>query len=118
MHLGFSFLEVGLTRQKNTINILFKNFFVITMGLIVYCAFGFNLLYPGNFVFDIASRKTRQGTGYLIALGFSFAFIFIIFFVMARAFAENGSIEPIIAVWLPNIIFSGLTYYMYNLIPK
>ena len=49
MHLGFSFLEVGLTRQKNTINILFKNFFVITMGLIVYCAFGFNLMYPGEF---------------------------------------------------------------------
>ena len=49
MHLGFSLLEVGLTRQKNTINILFKNFFVITMGLIVYCAFGFNLMYPGEF---------------------------------------------------------------------
>ena len=49
MHLGFSFLEVGLTIQKNTINILFKNFFVITMGLIVYCAFGFNLMYPGEF---------------------------------------------------------------------
>ena len=49
MHLGFSFLEVGLTRQKNTINILFKNFFVITMGLIIYCAFGFNLMYPGEF---------------------------------------------------------------------
>ena len=49
MHLGFSLLEVGLTRQKNTINILFKNFFVITMGLIVYCTFGFNLMYPGEF---------------------------------------------------------------------
>ena len=49
MHLGFSFLEIGLTRQKNTINILFKNFFVITMGLLVYCGFGFNLMYPGEF---------------------------------------------------------------------
>ena len=49
MHLGFSFLEIGLTRQKNTINILFKNFFVITMGLLVYCGFGFNLMYPGDF---------------------------------------------------------------------
>jgi|TARA_B110000444_G_scaffold44192_1_gene40108 Amt family ammonium transporter len=49
MHLGFSFLEIGLTRQKNTINILFKNFFVITMGLIVYCGFGFNIMYPGEF---------------------------------------------------------------------
>ena len=49
MHLGFSFLEIGLTRQKNTINILFKNFFIITMGLITYCLIGFNLMYPGDF---------------------------------------------------------------------
>ena len=49
MHLGFSFLEIGLTRQKNTINILFKNFFIITMGIIVYCLVGFNLMYPGDF---------------------------------------------------------------------
>tara|TARA_Y100000385_G_scaffold283045_1_gene338542 strand:+ start:1405 stop:2646 length:1242 start_codon:yes stop_codon:yes gene_type:complete len=47
MHLGFSFLEIGLTRQKNTINILFKNFFVITSGLLIYCIGGFNLMYPG-----------------------------------------------------------------------
>jgi len=47
MHLGFSFLEIGLTRQKNTINILFKNFFVITVGLLLYALGGFNLMYPG-----------------------------------------------------------------------
>ena len=47
MHLGFSFLEIGLTRQKNTINILFKNIFIICMGLLVYYIGGFNLMYPG-----------------------------------------------------------------------
>ena len=47
MHLGFSFLEIGLTRQKNTVNILFKNFFVITIGLLLYMLGGFNLMYPG-----------------------------------------------------------------------
>ena len=47
MHLGFSFLEIGLTRQKNTVNILFKNFFVITIGLLMYAIGGFNLMYPG-----------------------------------------------------------------------
>ncbi|GAA4315974.1 ammonium transporter [Pontixanthobacter gangjinensis] len=49
MHLGFAFLEIGLTRQKNTINILFKNLFIITMGLLLYCLLGFNLMYPGEF---------------------------------------------------------------------
>ena len=49
MHLGFAFLEIGLTRQKNTINILFKNIFIITTGLLLYCLVGFNLMYPGDF---------------------------------------------------------------------
>ncbi len=49
MHLGFALLETGLTRQKNTINILFKNVFIITVGLLLYCLLGFNLMYPGEF---------------------------------------------------------------------
>ena len=57
MHLGFSFLEIGLTRQKNTINILFKNFFVITIGLLLYCIGGFNLMYPGFEDGDIGILK-------------------------------------------------------------
>lgn len=47
MHTGFAFLEIGLTRQKNTINILFKNIFIITVGLLMYYIGGFNLMYPG-----------------------------------------------------------------------
>ena len=47
MHLGFAGLEIGLTRQKNTINILFKNIFIITVGLLMYYIGGFNLMYPG-----------------------------------------------------------------------
>ena len=49
MHLGFSLLEIGLTRQKNTINILFKNVFIVCTGLLLYCLAGFNLMYPGDF---------------------------------------------------------------------
>ncbi|WP_340063743.1 ammonium transporter [Ascidiimonas aurantiaca] len=49
MHMGFAFLEVGLTRQKNTINILFKNVFIVCMGLLLYCLIGFNLMYPESF---------------------------------------------------------------------
>ncbi|UCE69382.1 MAG: ammonium transporter [Flavobacteriaceae bacterium] len=49
MHSGFAFLEIGLTRQKNTINILFKNIFIITVGLLMYYIGGFNLMYPGEF---------------------------------------------------------------------
>ncbi|MFK5958634.1 MAG: ammonium transporter [Lutibacter sp.] len=50
MHLGFSLLEIGLTRQKNTINILFKNVFIISIGMILYALVGFNLMYPVSFI--------------------------------------------------------------------
>ena len=61
MHLGFSFLEIGLTRQKNAVNIIFKNFFVITAGLLLYCIGGFNLMYPG---FDEGSMGFLKFAGF------------------------------------------------------
>ncbi|OGS74265.1 MAG: ammonium transporter [Flavobacteria bacterium RIFCSPLOWO2_12_FULL_35_11] len=53
MHLGFSLLEIGLTRQKNTINILFKNVFILSVGVVLYALVGFNLMYPGSFIYGI-----------------------------------------------------------------
>jgi Amt family ammonium transporter len=47
MHLGFATLETGLTRSKNTINILFKNAVIVCVGVLLYAAWGFNLMYPG-----------------------------------------------------------------------
>jgi ammonium transporter, Amt family len=47
MHLGFACLESGLTRAKNTVNILFKNVAIISIGLLTYALIGFSLMYPG-----------------------------------------------------------------------
>jgi len=49
MHLGFATLESGLTRAKNTTNILFKNTFIVSVGILTYAFVGFNLMYPGDF---------------------------------------------------------------------
>lgn len=49
MHLGFATLESGLTRAKNTTNILFKNTFIVCAGILTYYVCGFNLMYPGEF---------------------------------------------------------------------
>jgi ammonium transporter, Amt family len=48
MHLGFASLEAGLTRAKNTVNILFKNTIIPAIGLLTYAFIGFNLMYPGE----------------------------------------------------------------------
>jgi Amt family ammonium transporter len=49
MHLGFATLETGLTRAKNGTNILFKNTFIVCIGILTYALVGFNLMYPGEF---------------------------------------------------------------------
>lgn len=48
MHLGFAMLESGFTRAKNTVNILFKNVLLLSIGLLSYAAVGFSLMYPGE----------------------------------------------------------------------
>ena len=47
MHLGFAAVETGLTRSKNTVNILFKNTLIPCIGILTYAIIGFNLMYPG-----------------------------------------------------------------------
>ncbi len=69
MHLGFSCVETGLTQSKNTVNILFKNVFIVCMGVIVYALWGFNAMYPGDFNGFVAA-------GGLIANGFEGADVF------------------------------------------
>ncbi len=48
MHLGFATVESGLSRAKNTVNILFKNTLIPAIGLLTYALVGFNLMYPGD----------------------------------------------------------------------
>ena len=90
MHLGFSFLEIGLTRQKNTINILFKNFFVITVGLLLYAIGGFNLMYPG---FEEGAAGIFKFAGFGIAAPEN---------GMTAAYADGGY------TWWTDFLFQGM----------
>ena len=90
MHLGFSFLEIGLTRQKNTINILFKNFFVITAGLLLYAIGGFNLMYPG---FEEGAMGIFKFAGFGIAAPEG---------GMTAAYADGGY------TWWTDFLFQGM----------
>lgn len=66
----------------------------------------------------VSSRKSRGGTGLQIAVGFVLSFIFILFFMLFRTFAEAGSTPPQIAVWIPNIIFAIISLGMYKYVPR
>ncbi len=66
----------------------------------------------------MSARKARGGSGFQIALGFGIAFLFIIFFIFARSIAEANTVNPIIAVWVPNIIFTGVGLVLYKFVPR
>jgi lipopolysaccharide export system permease protein len=66
----------------------------------------------------VSSKKSRGGTGFQIALGFLLSFIFILFFMMTRTFAEAGSLSPFLAAWLPNISFGCIAMAMYKFVPR
>ncbi|MCC5829475.1 MAG: ammonium transporter [Phycisphaeraceae bacterium] len=50
MHLGFATLEAGLTRSKETVNILFKNTMIPCIGLVMYAICGWMIMYPGDWM--------------------------------------------------------------------
>lgn len=102
MHLGFATLESGLAQSKNTVNVLFKNVFIICMGIITYLVWGFNAMYPGDFngFFAIGSAVTMAdyggtdfsygGTG-LCMTGWS-DFIFQAMFAATAATIVSGAV--------------------------
>lgn len=68
--------------------------------------------------FFMSSRKSRGGSGFQIAMGFLIAFIYIILYIFTRRVAETGSMDPLLAVWMPNIIFGTVGLFLYQQAPK
>ena len=67
---------------------------------------------------SLASRKTRGGMGLHIGLGLVLSFAYILFLTISTTFAVNGNMNAILAVWLPNIVFSVVGVVLYKRAPK
>ena len=62
----------------------------------------------------IASRKIRGGSGLHLALGIAISAIYIMFGQISTTFSTKASLNPFIAVWIPNVIFGVVAYYLYR----
>jgi lipopolysaccharide export system permease protein len=67
---------------------------------------------------SIASRKVRGGIGMHIGLGIGISFTFIMFMQVSTTFAAGGLVSPLLAVWIPNILFSFLAWYLLKVAQK
>ncbi len=68
--------------------------------------------------FFTASKKSRRGTGFQIALGFLLAFVYIFFVMMSRSLAEVGGMSPLLSAMFPTMVFSVVTLFLYKNAPK
>jgi lipopolysaccharide export system permease protein len=66
----------------------------------------------------ISSRKIRGGSGLHLALGIVMAAIFVVMDKFALTFSTKGNFPPMLAAWLPNIIFMGVAGVIYVKTPK
>lgn len=62
----------------------------------------------------IAGRKVRGGSGSHLALGFVIAALFIITDRFSTIFSTKGNLPPLLAAWIPNMIFIWVVYYLYK----
>jgi Amt family ammonium transporter len=116
MHLGFASLEAGLTRSKNTINILFKNTIIPAIGLLTYAFVGFNLMYPGaefagsffGFAgFGLALPDGWETSNYNEGYTFFTDFLFQAMFAATAATIVSGAVAERVKLG-PFIFFSVL----------
>ena len=67
---------------------------------------------------SVSSRKVRGGIGMHIGIGLLVSFSYILFLQFSTQFAISGELAPLIAVWIPNILFSFVALFLYKLSPK
>ncbi len=62
---------------------------------------------------SLSSQKKRGGLGINLAIGISLAFVFVFSFEVLKVVSENKVLTPLVAMWLPNMVFGPLAGYLY-----
>lgn len=63
---------------------------------------------------SLASRKVKGGIGLHLGLGLLLSFSYILFMQVTTVFTTSGMLAPWMAMWIPNIVYGGLAFYLYT----
>ena len=67
---------------------------------------------------SLSSRKIKGGMGMNIGIGMGLSFSYILFTKITSTFAVSGLVSPMIAAWIPNILYFFIIFYLYRKAPK
>lgn len=97
---GFANIKVFEIEYERRIAMSFASFILTTIGV------------------ALSSRRIKGGMGLHLGLGLALSFSYIMFQTVSSTFAVNGNVPPIIAVWIPNIVFTIIAIVLYRNAPK
>ncbi len=66
----------------------------------------------------VSSKKSRGGVGFNLFIGIFLSFIYLFVIQYFNTYGNTGLMHPMIAVWIPNLIFAGVAYYLYTKVQK
>lgn len=66
----------------------------------------------------LTSKKKRGGIGWNIAIGIALAFLYILFLKFSQMFVLTGTLPPVVAIWIPNVMYTCIAAYLFKIAPK
>jgi lipopolysaccharide export system permease protein len=97
---GFANTKEFEIEYHKRIAISFASFILTTIGL------------------ALSSRKVKGGMGLHLGIGLALSFSYILFQTVSATFAVNANMPPVIAVWIPNVLYAFIALYLYRKAPK
>lgn len=67
---------------------------------------------------SLSSQKVRGGIGMQIGIGLGLSFSYILFMQFASQFSLKGNLDPMLALWIPNLIYTIIALFLYRIAPK
>lgn len=66
----------------------------------------------------LSCKKTKGGMGLNLGIGLGLSFSYILFQTVSSTFSVNGNMHPMMAVWIPNILYTIIAVFLYMKAPK
>lgn len=67
---------------------------------------------------SLSARKRKGGMGLYLGIGLGLSFGYIMLQTVSSAFAINAGTPPVLAAWIPNLIFAFIAYFCYRHAPR
>ncbi len=97
---GFANIKEFEIEYHKRIAMSFASFILTTIGL------------------ALSSRKVKGGMGLHLGIGLALSFSYILFQTISATFAVNANVPPMLAVWIPNLLYTLIAVYLYRKAPQ